>query len=107
MSEQQHQPDIPATLRTAETWAPIFKLLGDATRLKLLSAIHFSGQYVLSVGELAEATGLQVATASASLRAMEAHRVVKAQRDGRTIRYGICDDNVHELMHWVGLGHKH
>lgn len=107
MSEDHHHRDIPATLKVAETWAPIFKMLGDTTRLKLLAAIHFSGQHVLSVGELAEVTGLQVATASASLRAMEAHGVVVAQRDGRTIRYGIADDNIHELMHWVGLGHQH
>ena len=44
------------TIAIADEWAPTFRLLGDATRLKLLCAIHFSGQHALTVGELAEAT---------------------------------------------------
>ncbi|MBA4503929.1 transcriptional regulator, partial [Corynebacterium sanguinis] len=45
--------DLEHTIAIADEWAPTFRLLGDATRLKLLCAIHFSGQHALTVGELA------------------------------------------------------
>ena len=57
--------------------------------------------------ELAEATEVRVATASAALRAMELNGTVKSQREGRSIHYGIADEHVHDLLHWIGTGHKH
>ncbi|MCT1564047.1 ArsR/SmtB family transcription factor [Corynebacterium glucuronolyticum] len=94
-----HEVDI-------DSWAGTFKILGDPTRLALLAAIHYAGQNTLTVSELAEETGLRVATASAALRAMENNGTVKSQRDGRRIYYGIANDDVHELLHWIGSGHK-
>ncbi|AIT61683.1 ArsR/SmtB family transcription factor [Corynebacterium doosanense] len=90
-----------------EDWAGTFKILGDPSRLRLLTAIHASGQYVSSVTELAEASGLRVATASAALRAMERNQTVGSRRDGRNIHYAIVDTHVHELLHWMGSGHGH
>ncbi|MCI6205876.1 MAG: metalloregulator ArsR/SmtB family transcription factor [Corynebacterium glucuronolyticum] len=87
-------------------WAGTFKILGDPTRLALLSAIHYAGQNALTVSELAEEIDLRVATASAALRAMENNGTVKSQRDGRRIYYGIANNEIHELLHWIGSGHK-
>lgn len=89
-----------------DRWASTFKILGDPTRLALLAAIHYAGQNVLTVSELAEETGLRVATASAALRAMENNGTVKSVRDGRKILYGIANDEIHELLHWIGSGHE-
>ena len=104
MSEQG---ELQRNLDLAEEWADTFKTLGDPTRLKLLSAIHFAGRFVYTVSELAEATGVRIPTASAALRAMEANGTVISQRDGRSIRYGIHNEHVHELLHWIGTGHQH
>src|SRR5699024_1525169 len=32
---------------------------------------------------------------------------VTSQREGRSIRYAIHDEHVHELLHWIGTGHQH
>ena len=97
--------DLEHTIAIADEWAPTFRMLGDATRLKLLCAIHFSGQHALTVGELAEATGIRLATASAALRALQAASTVTARREGRSVFYGMHDDRVHELLHFFGAGH--
>lgn len=88
-------------------WTGIFKILGDQTRLTLLAAIHHAGQHKLTVTELAEGTGLRIATASAALRAMENNGTVSSKRDGRSIYYAIANDDIHELLHWIGAGHAH
>lgn len=94
------------SLERAEEWAATFKVLGDPTRLKILAAIHFAGQHVLNVSELAEVTGVRVATTSAALRAMEQNGTVSFQREGRVIRYGLADERVHDLLHWIGAKHE-
>lgn len=99
--------DLERNLKIAQEWSPTFKIMGDDTRLKLLSSIHFAGPNVFTVTELAEATGVRVATASAALRAMEANGTVRSTREGRSIRYAIADENVHRLLHWIGTGHAH
>ncbi|WP_257161720.1 ArsR/SmtB family transcription factor [Corynebacterium cystitidis] len=108
MTEHTMEPheELNRNLKLAEEWSGTFKILGDQTRLKLLSSIHFAGQFQYTVSELAEATEVRVATASAALRAMELNGTVKSQRDGRSIRYGISDENVHDLLHWIGAGHR-
>ncbi|WP_215522309.1 ArsR/SmtB family transcription factor [Varibaculum prostatecancerukia] len=97
---------LSENLTLAQEWSPTFKILGDPTRLKLLTSIHFAGQYVYTVTELAEATNLQMATVSASLRAMEKVGVVKSARQGRSIKYAIANDDIHKLLHWMGVTHQ-
>ena len=94
-------------LALAHDWSGTFKIMGDPTRLKLLSAIHYAGQFASTVTELAEATDVRVATASAALRAMEQNGTVASARDGRSIHYGIADERVHHLLHWIGTSHEH
>nr|WP_076388455.1 metalloregulator ArsR/SmtB family transcription factor [Vaginimicrobium propionicum] len=98
--------ELSDNLILAERRSKTFKILGDPTRLKLLTAIHFAGQYVYTVGELADAAGLRMATVSASLRAMERVGTVKSARQGRSIKYAIADDDVHNLLHWMGATHE-
>lgn len=95
-----------ASTPPVDEWASTFKILGDPSRLRLLTAIHAAGQYVSSVTELAESSQLRVATASAALRAMERNKTVSSRRDGRSIHYAIADDHVHQLLHWMGSGHS-
>ena len=88
-------------MRYHETWAEVFKTLGDTTRLRLLDAMHTAGENKLTVTDLANATGTRVATASASLRAMEKMGTVRSFREGRSIFYGLADERIHRLLHWA------
>lgn len=88
-----------------QRWARTFKVLSDPTRLTLLTAIHHAGQNVLTVSELAETTGLRIPTTSAALRVMEGNGTVTAMRDGRNIYYGITNESIHRLLHWIGSTH--
>lgn len=96
----ENNVDIPA-------WSAVFKILGDPTRLTLLTAIHYAGKHQLTVSELAEVTKVRVATASAALRAMENNGTVESRREGRSIYYAIASEEIHQLLHWIGAGHAH
>ena len=78
------------------TWAQRFSLLGDFTRLRLLSCIKAAGP--ISVSDLTAATGLQGDTVSQTLRFLRANQTVTTQRDGRVIRYQLADPVVDELL---------
>lgn len=84
----------------------IFKVLSDPTRLSLLYYIHYAGQHELTVSELAEAAGMRLATASAALRAMENNGTVASVREGRSHYYAIQNEEIHELLHWMGAPHR-
>ncbi|MDO5454466.1 MAG: metalloregulator ArsR/SmtB family transcription factor [Corynebacterium sp.] len=100
-------PPIPATLlELAEEWSPLFKLLGDPTRLRLLLAMHYVGPGKASVGELAELTDIRVPTASAALTHMATVGVLVAERQGREVRYSLTDQHAHEVLHYLGATHS-
>jgi ArsR family transcriptional regulator, lead/cadmium/zinc/bismuth-responsive transcriptional repressor len=76
--------------------AKIFAILGDPTRLTLLTCIRAAGP--ISVSDLAAATGLNDTTVSQTLRYLRAAEVVIAERDGRVIRYQLADGPVAALL---------
>ena len=63
--------NLDDNFNVAARWQPTFRILGDLTRLRVLSAIHFEGPFALTVSELAQHTELHHATVSAALRSME------------------------------------
>jgi ArsR family transcriptional regulator, lead/cadmium/zinc/bismuth-responsive transcriptional repressor len=75
------EADIQGRART-------FALLGDPTRLTLLTCIRAAEP--ISVSDLAAATGLNDTTVSQTLRYLRAAQVVHAERDGRVIRYRLA-----------------
>lgn len=79
--------------------AKMFAILGDPTRLTLLTCIRAAGP--ISVSDLAAATGLNDSTVSQTLRYLRAAEVVTAERDGRVIRYQLAGGPVVGLL---GLG---
>ncbi len=83
----------PADVRSR---ARTFALLGDPTRLTLLTCISAAGP--ISVSDLAAATGIQEATVSQTLRYLRMAQVVSTERDGRIIRYQMTDGPVAELL---------
>jgi DNA-binding transcriptional ArsR family regulator len=73
-----------------------FALLGDPTRLMLLTCIHTAGP--ISVSDLAAATGIADTTVSQTLRHLRASQTVAAERDGRVMRYRLADASIAELL---------
>ncbi|HEY6478816.1 MAG TPA: metalloregulator ArsR/SmtB family transcription factor [Streptosporangiaceae bacterium] len=73
-----------------------FALLGDPTRLMLLTCIKAAGP--ISVSDLAAATGIQDTTVSQTLRHLRATQTVTAERDGRVIRYRLASESVAALL---------
>jgi DNA-binding transcriptional ArsR family regulator len=78
-----------------EDVARCFALLGDPTRLKIVSTLHEHGE--LPVGEIAAAAATTPANASQHLQRLAAGGVVGRRRHGQTVCYRIVDDTIEQL----------
>src|SRR5215472_10604678 len=76
-----------------------FALLGDANRLRILSALHAEGE--LTTGALAERTGLEVPNVSQHLSRLMAAGLVVRRRQGQHALYVITDPSVGDLCDLV------
>ena len=81
---------------TIEARARQFALLGDPTRLALLTCIQAAGP--ISVSDLAAATGINDTTVSQTLRHLRAAQAVTTERDGRVIRYQLAGTAIAALL---------
>ena len=75
--------------------ADIFKVFGDATRIRIL--------YTLSGGELcvcdiAEVLHMTQSAISHQLRVLKEKRLVKFRREGKTIFYSLADSHVATIL---------
>ena len=82
--------------------AGVFGLLGDPSRLRLLTSLLEGGE--LCVCDLAVTSGMSESAASHALRLLRAHGVVQARRAGRMVRYSLRDGHVRMLLD-VALEH--
>jgi DNA-binding transcriptional ArsR family regulator len=74
----------------------LFRLLGDATRARLLYALLEAGE--LCVCDLAAATGTPETNVSHALRLLRTAGVVRARRAGRMMHYSLDDAHVRLLL---------
>lgn len=74
----------------------LFRLLGDATRARLLYALLEAGE--LCVCDLSAATGTPETNVSHALRLLRTAGIVKARRDGRMMHYSLDDAHVRMLL---------
>ncbi len=74
----------------------LFRLLGDATRARLLYALLEAGE--LCVCDLAATTGTSETSVSHALRLLRTARIVKARREGRMMHYSLDDEHVRMLL---------
>jgi DNA-binding transcriptional ArsR family regulator len=72
-----------------------FALLGDPTRLKIVSVLQERGE--AAVSEIADAAGTSVANASQHLQRLAAGGIVRRRRAGQAVRYRIADDSIAQL----------
>ena len=84
-----------------ERLALTFKVLGDATRLKIFVAL-FGGE--MCVCDLAAHLGLSESAVSHQLRRMRELALVKPRREGQVLYYALDDGHVAELLR---LGFEH
>lgn len=75
--------------------ADIFKVLGDATRLKIVLALT---REELCVCDLTSLFDISVSAISHQLRLLKAMRIVKYRKAGKMVYYSLDDDHVKNLI---------
>jgi len=84
-------PDDDALIDLAE----LFKVFGDSTRIKLLTALS-SGE--LCVCELSETVGMSSSAVSHQLKILKQAKLVGFRREGKTVYYFLADDHVMTIL---------
>ena len=93
-----HKLDDATSLELAD----IFKILGDKTRIKLLSLL--AAEEELCVCDIAESLQIGQSAISHQLLVLRAARLVKFRKAGKEAFYSLDDDHVVKLMR-QGLEH--
>ena len=75
--------------------ADVFRLIGDASRLKIVLAC--TGNPVC-VSDIAKKTKLSASLVSHHLRLLRAARMVRSERDGKQVYYEIADGHVRSVI---------
>ncbi|MEG1604704.1 MAG: metalloregulator ArsR/SmtB family transcription factor [Clostridia bacterium] len=81
--------------------ADLFKVFGDATRVKILYALF---EAELCVCDLAQLLGLTQTAVSHQLRVLKGAKLVKFRRDGKMAFYALADEHV-RLILGQGMAH--
>ena len=87
--------------REAIQLAELFRALGDASRVRILSAIAKGEQ---NVGAIAKVVGISESAVSHHLRGLRQMRLVRARKDGRQVYSSVDDEHVAALFN-QGLEH--
>jgi DNA-binding transcriptional ArsR family regulator len=75
--------------------AETFKVLGDATRVRILDALS---RAALCVGDLASLLDLTESAVSHQLRVLRGMRLVRPRRSGRLVVYTLDDQHIVRLF---------
>lgn len=81
--------------------ADFFKVLGDSTRAKIISALDISEMCVCDLAVLLNMTKSAI---SHQLRALRQANLVKQRREGKVVFYSLSDDHV-KFVFELGLEH--
>lgn len=81
--------------------AEFFKVFGDSTRIRILSALEKSEMCVCDIANLLNMTQSAI---SHQLRVLKKARLVKNRREGKVMYYSLDDDHVKEILD-SGLTH--
>ncbi len=83
------------TSQEIEKVSRIFKLLGDATRVKILLFLEDGEQKVTAI---AQAIEMEQSAVSHQLKLLKDNRLVKSRREGKTVLYRLDDDHVFGIL---------
>lgn len=81
--------------------ADLFKMFGDATRVRILSALLLSE---MCVCDLAELLGMSQSAISHQLRVLKQAKLVKNRREGKTVFYSLADGHILTIIN-QGMEH--
>jgi len=81
--------------------ADTFKVLGDATRVRILDVLS---RQELCVGDIAEVLGLSESAISHQLRLLRTARLVRQRRAGQQMFYALDD---HHVIRLFAQAHEH
>lgn len=74
--------------------AEVFKVFGDTTRMKIISALL---EAELCVGDIAEITNSTQSAISHQLRVLKQAKLVKYRKDGQIVYYSLDDDHISKM----------
>lgn len=80
---------------TAYGLSDLFKIFGDATRIKILFALEASP---MCGCDLAAALGVTKAAVSYQLKMLRAHDLVRSKKEGKNVIYYLSDDHVRAII---------
>ena len=81
--------------------AELFKVFGDSTRIKILTALS-SGE--LCVCDMSKLVGMTVSAVSHQLKILRGAKLVSCRREGKTVFYSLADSHVTTIIK-QGLEH--
>ena len=81
--------------------AELFKIFGDATRIRILFVLF---EAEVCVCDLAETLNMTQSAISHQLRILKQSRLVKSRREGKSIFYSLADEHVRTI---VAQGQEH
>lgn len=81
--------------------AELFKVFGDTTRVKILSALFESEMCVCDIASL---LNMNQSAISHQLRVLKTARLVKHRKDGKTVFYSLDDEHIKNIFD-QGLEH--
>lgn len=81
--------------------AEFFKVFGDSTRVKILSALM---KEKMCVCDIAATLNMTHSAISHQLRILKQAKLVKYRREGKSIIYSLADDHVKTILH-NGIDH--
>jgi ArsR family transcriptional regulator len=87
--------------REFELISVFFKVFGDATRAKILWALH---ERELCGCDLAELLSMSKSAISHQLSYLRQNRLVSARRSGKSVFYSLADDHIKNILE-VGREH--
>lgn len=91
---------IPDT-QTLYSLAELFKVFGDATRIRILAELLDGEKCVYNLSESLE---MGQSAISHQLRILRSAGLVRPRRDGKTVYYSLDDEHIEQIYN-VGLKH--
>ncbi len=93
----RHEETKAAPLNTGQTaeLADMFRLMGDASRLRIVLACLDAP---VAVGNIAARLGLSASLVSHHLRLLRAGRILKATRKGKQVFYAAADAHISRVV---------
>ena len=83
--------------------AEIFKVFGDVTRTKILSALF---EAELCVCDISEIVKMSTSAVSHQLRILRQTKIVKSRRSGKEVYYSLDDEHISKIYR-MALEHLH